>query len=122
MMMMQHFITVSDTIPALRWSSLKELASALSEEEAEHIAIQLALKRGDVEELQNTLNKQYGMAFLVFKHWRDCTQSVMRVKKLQEALIAIGREDLAIAFRQAHMDDVPFRKEDVGAKKRFRLA
>lgn len=104
---------VTGSMPDVWWySSLKELASMLSDEEAEHMAIQLDLKRGDVEKLQNSENKQQGMAFLVFKHWKNSTHSLARIKQLQSALIAIGRQALAIAFRKAHLDNTPFKKEN----------
>lgn len=95
------------------WSSLKELASILSDEEAEHMAIQLNLKREDVEKLQSSENKQQRMASLVFKHWKDSVNALMRIKQVQTALDAIGRQELAIAFRKAHLDNVPFQKLSV---------
>lgn len=89
-------------------SSITALCKCLSIEEAGLFGLQLGLPLSIKEDLFEAPNPPKELAFRLLHIWSGSKHSSRRVKKIQEALRRISREDLADAVGAAYDNDLPF--------------
>ncbi|XP_069110540.1 uncharacterized protein [Argopecten irradians] len=91
-------------IPALKWKNLRETMAEVNPDEAFQLALQLALKPDAVDEIREQ-SSDTDFAFNIIRKWRYNLPGNHQAVQLQEAFLAIGKNNLAARMSSQGIED-----------------